>query len=132
MNYGGKFWTALAAVNVAGLICGSTALFGKLDVSPIWIVAGRGFFAAATVLLFAMAGRAIFRLPLRDVLKIAGTAILLTLHWVTFFMSVQASGVAVATLTFATFPLMTLVLESVARRRVPSLIEAAASLAIIP
>ena len=40
----------LIAINIAAVIFGSAALYGKLDVSPVWIVAMRGIFASGTLL----------------------------------------------------------------------------------
>jgi drug/metabolite transporter (DMT)-like permease len=73
--------------------------------------------------------------PLRasgpDVLGAAATGALLALHWVLFFAAVQEASIAVATLTFATFPLITIVVESVRRSRVPAIIEIGSGLAIV-
>jgi hypothetical protein len=41
----------LIAINIAAIIFGSAALYGKLNVSPFWIVAMRGIFAAITLLI---------------------------------------------------------------------------------
>jgi hypothetical protein len=57
MNGRATSWTALAAVNIAAIVFGTTALFGKLDVSPVWIVAGQGAFAAITLLILGIARR---------------------------------------------------------------------------
>jgi len=57
--------------------------------------------------------------------------ILLTLHWLTFFFSVQLSGIAVATPTFAAFPLFTLIIESVRTKKKLKWIEIAAGVMII-
>jgi drug/metabolite transporter (DMT)-like permease len=127
----GERWPALLAVNVAAAIFGSTALFGKLDVSPVWIVAGRGGFAAATLYALALLRHAQLRVARADVLAIAATGALLALHWVSFFLSVQQAGVAVATLTFASFPLMTLLIDASLNRRRPSGIELASGAAIV-
>ncbi len=124
-------WTALAAVNLAALIFGSTALFGKLNVSPAWIAGGRGVFAALMLLVLAALWRASLRLRRDAWAGTVITGILLALHWLTFFISVQESGVAVATLTFATFPLFTVLIEAFARRRAPGLVETGAGLTII-
>lgn len=124
-------WAGLAAINVAAVIFGSSALFGKLDVSPVWIVAGRAAFAAATLLTIALVRRVRLRADLGEPAKTVAAGILLALHWVTFFKSVQDSGVAVATLTFATFPLFTVLFDSTLRRRLPDMIEMAAGLAIV-
>ncbi len=131
MKSGGTQWAALAAVNLAAIVFGSTALFGKLAVSPVWIVAGRGAFAGLTLLAFAFIRRADFRLSHAEAMKTVGTGALLALHWVTFFISVQQAGVAVATLTFATFPLITALIDSVRRGRQPALIELGSGATIV-
>jgi drug/metabolite transporter (DMT)-like permease len=119
------------AVNVAAVIFGSTALFGKLDVSPVWIVSGRGAFAAATLYALSYIRRASLRVERTDAMSIASTSALLALHWVTFFIAVQRAGVAVATLTFATFPLMTLLIDASLTRRRPAFVEMASGGAIV-
>ena len=121
---------ALVAVNTAALIFGATALFGKLPIAPVWIVAARGAFAALTLAPIAYAQRrtVVAGIPLKDALI---TGMLLALHWVSFFVAVQRANVAVATLTFATFPLFTIVAESVMQRRWPRGVEWGAGVAII-
>lgn len=59
------------------------------------------------------------------------TGILLAIHWLTFFESVQLAGVAIATLTFAVFPLFTVLLEGMKAPRRPSLLELGAGFAIV-
>ncbi|MBL7696503.1 MAG: DMT family transporter [Chitinophagaceae bacterium] len=112
----------LVAINIAAVIFGSAALYGKLNVSPLWIVAVRAVFAS--IALFAVrsirkesqTSAANSRLtPHASRLILTGG--ILSLHWLTFFYSVQLSGVAIATLTFAAFPLFTLILEAVMHRK---------------
>lgn len=124
-------WAGLAAINAAAVIFGSSALFGKLDVSPVWIVAGRAAFAATTLAMLALIRRVSLRVDSGDATRIAVAGVLLALHWVTFFKAVQDSGVAVATLTFAAFPLFTVLFESIMRRRVPDIFELASGLTIV-
>ena len=127
----GTPWAALTAVNAAAVIFGTTGLFAKLDISPAWLVAGRGAFAAAALLAIGLLRGVSFRLDAVSAPRIAGTGILLALHWLTFFASVQEAGVAVATLTFATFPLFIVLLAAATRRRWPAVIEICAGLAIV-
>lgn len=107
----------LLAINVAAIIFDSAALYGKLNVSPVWIVALRGIFAAIALLIVGIMRKEIQvpSAPSRPHLAITGA--LLCLHWLTFFYSVQFSGVAVATLTFAVFPLFTLILEAFTQKK---------------
>jgi drug/metabolite transporter (DMT)-like permease len=121
----------LIAINIAAVIFGSAALYGKLDVSPVWIVALRAAFAA-----LALAGLGAFRGELRwpqrsHIPTLIGTGAILAIHWVSFFMSVQWAGVAIATLTFAAFPLFTILLESALHKKSPGKTGLVAGLAIL-
>jgi len=131
LRFSGSTAAGLVAVNIAAVVFGSTALFGKLEVSPIWIVVGRAAFAAITLLILAVVYRLPFRAHRTDLAKVGLTGLFLALHWVTFFTSVQEAGVAVATLTFATFPLFTVLIDARARQQLPTIIEVGAGLAII-
>jgi len=104
---------SLLQVHGAVLLFGLAGLFGKLlPLSPFAIVFGRVVFAALALLLAA----ALWRLPLRprlrrDFLALAALGLLLAVHWTTFFQSVQVSSVAVALVTFTTFPVFVALLE---------------------
>lgn len=107
----------LVAINLAAVVFGTSALYGRLDLSPFWIVGGRALCAALILSLLAiLRGRSI---PsgsafLRGVFL---TGLLLGIHWVTFFMTVQKGSVAIATLTFAAFPVFTVCLDALWLRR---------------
>src|SRR6476661_8683438 len=106
----------LIAINIAAVIFGSAALYGKMDVSPFWIVSMRGLFASATLLVVGAARREIVN-PKEYLRSLLFTGIILALHWLSFFLSVQLSGVAVATLTFAAYPLFTLIIETIKNKK---------------
>jgi drug/metabolite transporter (DMT)-like permease len=124
--------SGLIAINVAAVIFGSAALFGKLAVSPFWIVAARAAFAAVALgaigLMLGHLGR---RPPRGSRRALVASGAVLAVHWVSFFASVQLAGVAMATLTFAAFPLFTVVLETMRAGRRPTLVELGAGTAII-
>ena len=120
----------LIAINVAAIIFGSAALYGKLNVSPMWIVSMRGIFAAITLYGIGIVRKQIIN-PRANLKTLAVTGIILALHWLTFFWSVQLSGVAIATLTFAAFPLFTLVIEALKNKRHLKIIEVTACIIII-
>jgi len=44
----------LIAINLAAVIFGSSALFGKIPLSPLWIVGALAFFAAVVLGIFAV------------------------------------------------------------------------------
>lgn len=121
----------LIAINAAAVIFGSAALYGKLDVSPFWIVAMRTFFGALTLFLFCAGKRDMPVLPRALIFDVILTGFIIALHWLTFFSAVQWGGVAVATLTFATFPLFTVIIEALHKKRKPYPAEIVAAVTII-
>ena len=120
----------LIAINIAAVIFGSAALYGKLNVSPLWIVCMRGAFAAATLFIIGGARNEIVN-PKHNLKTLVITGVVLSLHWLTFFWSVQMAGVAIATLTFAAFPLFTLIIEALKKKTRLKLIEVIAGIVII-
>lgn len=120
----------LIAINIAAIIFGSAALYGKLSVSPFWIVSMRGLFASATLLLAGAVRKEIVN-PKTNLKSLIITGIILALHWLTFFVSVQLSGVAIATLTFAAYPLFTLIIEAIKNKKHLTAIEIVSAIVII-
>lgn len=107
------------AINIAAVIFGTAALYGKLNVSPFWIVALRGGFGAIALALIGASKGDLRFVPSSSWKALVVSGILLATHWLSFFVSVQQAGVAVATLTFATFPLFTVLVEASYERRLP-------------
>ncbi len=105
---------ALWAIHLGALLFGLSGIFGKLaDNLPEMIVGGRAIFAVLALALFAqLIGKVPLRLPgLRQLALLALGGLLLGGHWWTFFEAVNISGVAIATLGFASFPAFTVLLE---------------------
>lgn len=98
---------ALFAIHVAAILFGLTGIFGELiQADAMVITAGRACFAVAA--LFAVIryrGASLTQGITPRSLGILGIAgAMLAVHWVTFFVAVKISGVAIATLGFASFP----------------------------
>lgn len=105
---------ALIALHAAVALFGVAGLFGVwIAMSPSAIVLGRTFVAAIALAVLAVATRT----PARPVAGLAANGAILALHWVAFFAAIQAAGVAVGLLGYASFPLWTLVLERLAGER---------------
>lgn len=109
---------AYLQLHIAALLYGLSALFGQaLQVPPVVIVCGRGVFALAVLVPLCLWARGSPNHSVFPPLGAAGKVTLMLLgcalagHWVLFFMAIQAGGVAVATLGFATFPVFTAVTE---------------------
>ena len=120
----------MVAINVTAVIFGTAALFGKLPVSPLWIVGVRSVVATLTLLAWGSCTGELRPVPRAQWPAVAGSALVMTASWLLFYSTVQLGSVAIATLTFATFPLFALLIESWHLRRRPRPIELAATLAI--
>ncbi|MDV7213969.1 DMT family transporter [Azotobacter beijerinckii] len=104
--------SALLALHLGALCFGLSGIFGKLALAaPLVIVCGRALFAVAALLPFARTDGNWLRPSWRRRLALAGAGLLLGGHWWSFFVAVKVSGVAVATLGFASFPAFTVLLE---------------------
>jgi drug/metabolite transporter (DMT)-like permease len=103
----------LLEIHAAVLLFGLASVLGKLvDRPAVVIVFGRVVFACLA-LGPASAWR---RLPLwpsgrGNLVGFAASGVLLAVHWTTFFESVRVSSVAVALVTFSTFPVFVALLE---------------------
>lgn len=105
---------ALWAIHFGALLFGLSGIFGKLaNTTPQMISAGRALFAVVALLLFAklISNARLVRLSLKQLSQLALGGALLGGHWWSFFEAVQISGVAIATLGFASFPAFTVLLE---------------------
>lgn len=103
----------LVQIHAAALLAGFTGLFGKfLDVSPAVITAGRTVLGALALLVAAkLMGSRLRVSTRRDMLVLALSGLVLAIHWLTFFRSIQISTVAVGLLAFSSFPLFVTFLE---------------------
>jgi drug/metabolite transporter (DMT)-like permease len=105
---------ALTVAHIAAVLFGLTGIFGALiKGDAAFVTFGRAAFAVVALALFAATQkRPLLRSLNRQGLRIlALTGLLLTAHWVTFFVAVKTGGVAVATLGFASFPLFIALLD---------------------
>ncbi|NIO50015.1 MAG: EamA family transporter [Candidatus Aminicenantes bacterium] len=104
---------SLFEIHVAVLLFGLAGLFGKwLILSPFIIVLGRVFFASTALALFLWLSKQTMKIsPRKNYLYLILLGFILTVHWVSFFKSIQVSTVAVGLLSFATYPVFTTFLE---------------------
>jgi drug/metabolite transporter (DMT)-like permease len=105
----------LLCIHAAVLLFGFAGLFGHekvLSLPSVVIVFGRVVFASTALLLFALVQRDILRpASKRSLFAFALLGVLLALHWTTFFQAVKTSSVALALITFSTFPVFVAFLE---------------------
>lgn len=103
---------ALLGLHLGALAFGLSGIFGELAAtSPVAIVSGRALFAVLALSLFLIVLGRPLRIAARHLSWLSLAGMLLGAHWLTFFESVRVSGVAIATLGFASFPAFTVLLE---------------------
>ncbi|WXL27313.1 DMT family transporter [Ectopseudomonas mendocina] len=117
---------ALWAIHLGALLFGLSGIFGKLaDSAPEIITAGRSLFAVLALLVFArlIGNVRLVNLGIKQTAALALGGALLGGHWWAFFEAVNVSGVAIATLGFASFPAFTVLLENLLLRERANAIE---------
>ncbi len=104
---------SLIQIHIAVFLFGFSGLFGKLiNQSPITIVFGRSLFGAITLMLIIYFFKKKFKLaPKKNFLYLSFLGIISAIHWISFYQSVQISNVAIAVLTFSTFPIFVTFIE---------------------
>jgi drug/metabolite transporter (DMT)-like permease len=108
-----RSWSLLQ-VHVAVLLFGLAGVLRDLlpTLSSAAVVFGRVVFAAPVLLVAALVLGPLPRVRgRRDLFAFVGLGALLAVHWTTFFQSVQDAGVAIALLTYSTFPVFVSLLE---------------------
>jgi len=114
---------SLSALHLSSLLFGGTGLFAKLiDLPVIDITAVRTLIASAGLfLLLKITKQRIVLDRLRDYAIMLVQGVLMGLHWVTFFYSIQISSVAVGMISLFTYPIITVFLEPLWRGQKPHL-----------
>src|SRR3546814_5434344 len=98
---------AVFAIHIAAVLFGLTGIFGELiQADAMVITAGRAGFAVLALLAVMRSRRSspLLGITRTNIWVLAMAGSMLAVHWVTFFLAVKISGVAVATLGFASFP----------------------------
>ena len=107
--------TGLLELHFAVLLFGGTALFSKLiPLSALDITLLRCVVAATVLALIVKLSKQ--RLSLnanKDYFIAIGLGIIVSLHWVTYFASMQLSSVAIGMIAFFTYPVMTVLVEPI-------------------
>ncbi|MBS3818447.1 DMT family transporter [bacterium] len=105
----------LTEIHTAVLLFGFAGLFGKwLMLSPFIIVLGRVLFASLALWIFIQFSSWNLKVtPPKNYLYFLLLGLILSVHWASFFHSIQISTVAVGLLSYSSFPLFTTFLEPV-------------------
>ena len=93
-------------------IAGFTAILGKLITnSPVSIVWHRMFIALIVIFLFVAITRKKLKTSYQNIFKYAILGFLISLHWITFFMSIDYSNVTIALSMMSTTAFFTSFIE---------------------
>ncbi len=113
MKKGPELVRALWAVHLAVFLFAFAGLFPAWIALPVpLVVLGRTFFAALGLgLYFAWRGKNLPATSLIEKKLLFGGGFLLAVTWVTFFLSIRLSSVALGLLAHSTFPVFTVCLE---------------------
>ena len=113
----------LLYVHGAIIMFGGTGLFARIiDLPATDIIAWRSVMAALVLLLILLALKRPIRLNSRwDSVIMLGIGVLLGIHWITYFHSMQIAGVAVGMLALYTTPIITVFLEPLFQGQKPHL-----------
>jgi drug/metabolite transporter (DMT)-like permease len=105
----------LIQIHIAVLLFGTAGLFGKfLSLSPSDITFGRVIFASFTLALILLLSGKSFRLnSTTDYFLLLIPGLVLVIHWIAFFYSIQAASVAIGLITYSTFPIWLAFIEPI-------------------
>jgi len=103
----------LSILYVAVFLLSLNGLFSKLiPLDAVSVTQLRSVMAAIALLLFAYARKRAFRLNgLKEYVGVYLIGVILGLHWISFYHSMQVSTVAIGMLSLFTYPVITVMLE---------------------
>ncbi|EDQ01982.1 DMT family transporter [Shewanella benthica] len=107
--------SGLLELHLAVLLFGGTALFSKIiPLSALNITLLRCIVAALVLACIVKFSKKNLSLnSTRDYFIALGLGIIVSLHWVTYFASMQLSSVAIGMIAFFTYPVMTVLIEPI-------------------
>jgi len=120
-------------LHIAVLFWGFSAILAALiEMSWFMITLWRVFLASMGLFLLLYILKIPFKIRRKDVFKFSGIAVLIALHWLTFFGSVKFANASIALITFASFSFIISFLEPIINRTSFSLLDTMFGLVIIP
>lgn len=105
---------ALIQIHIAAFLFGLSGIFADIIQTSVYMISvGRSFFAVLILTLICFRHRIIpWHISLKAFYGVFAAGALLTAHWITFFLGIKIGNVAVATLGFACFPAVVVLLEA--------------------
>lgn len=109
INNSSSFWSLQFSV----MLFGGASIFGALlPLNPFLLVWGRTAWAMLFLMLLVYLNKEKINFSKKEnYLNALVLGVILAIHWTSFFQSIQMANVAVAVLTFSSFPLFTMLLS---------------------
>ena len=105
---------AFLQLHIAVFLAGFTGILGRLiTLNEGMIVWYRLLFTAVTMWILFAWMKKLTRIPVADILKIAGVGFIAAMHWVTFYGSIKYANVSVALVCFAAIGFFTALFEPI-------------------
>ncbi len=103
----------IISINLSSVLMGGTTLFAKLiTMSVPSIIFDRSVIAIFALLIFIFSiGKPVKIYSKKEAFILLGLGLLMTLHWISLFYSIQISTVAVGMISLFTYPVITVFLE---------------------
>ena len=112
---------AFVRLHLAVLIAGGTGLFGRLiSIGELPLVCLRVILAALMLACIMGLRHRLHRLPRRDLLRIMGCGVILSVHWVFYYGSIKAANVSIGAVCFALVGFFTAIIEPLVAHHRPS------------
>ncbi len=125
--------SGLLQLHIAVLLFGGTALFSKiiplnaLDITVLRCVIA--FFVLGSIV--KLNKKNLHLQQLKHYFAALGLGILVSLHWVTYFSSMQRSSVAIGMIAFFTYPVMTVLIEPIINKTPLKRVDVVSGLAVL-
>ncbi|MBP7557039.1 MAG: DMT family transporter [Chitinophagaceae bacterium] len=105
---------AFFQLHIAVFLAGFTGVLGRLiELNEAMIVWYRLLLTAGTMWVLFLLTRKIKRIPLKDIVQIAGVGVIAALHWVTFYAAIKYANVSVALVCFSAVGFFTAIFEPI-------------------
>ena len=99
-------------------IAGFTAILGELiTISAIPLVWYRMIIALVLMFIYIKITKVNVKIPSKDIAKLSLAGIIIALHWITFFASIEASNISIALSMFSTGAFFASIIEPIVFKR---------------
>lgn len=108
---------AFIKLHISIILAGFTGVFGKLiSLNEGLLVWYRMLITSVLLFVLLILWKKFQKLPLKDMLRIAGVGCILALHWIFFYASIKAANISIGVICFSLVGFFTAILEPAINR----------------